>query len=203
MPPAHTVRYIRMLVNAGVDVNAKDVEGKTPLHDLVASLKVTAPAYGLVRRRRLTRSLVSVMPTVNELLINGADVYAKDARGDSPMDVALISGVDYLVLTLRANWVYECICESEYAARAERDDGVCARVHGLWGTLPDDVVMRIMKFLSPKDVVGGIGATCHALRRVAVSKHLWNHYTTNYSMAVIRESLWRQGEHEPPASKPD
>lgn len=184
-----------MLVNAGADVNARDFEGRTPMHDLVAALNVSMPAYGLVRRRRQSRSLGSVMPTVNELLVLGADVYAEDAQGNSPMDVALASGVDYLLLTLRANWVYERICESEYAARGEGSDRL---VKGLWGTLPDDVVMKVFRFLSPKDVVTGIGATCHALRRCAVSKHLWNHYTTNYSMAVVRESLRRRGKHEPP-----
>lgn len=195
MSPTHTVAYIRMLIRMGADINATDVEGRTPLHDLVTSLNVAAPAYGLVRRRRLMTSLSSVLPTLNEMLTNGADLHAPDSKGDSAMDVALACGVDYLVMAMRADWVYGRICETEYAKGACQDDRVRS-VRGMWGTLPEDVVLRILRFLSPKDVVSGIGATCHGLRRVAVSKHLWVRYTTDYSMAAIRESLRRRAERE-------
>lgn len=199
MSPAHTAAYIRLLIAVGADVNAADVERRTPLHDLVASLNVAAPAYGLVRRRRLLTSLSSVLPTLNEMLINGADMYLRDASGDSAMDVALAGGTDYLVMAIRANWLYERICESEYAARVSADQG-SGRIAGLWGTLPEEVVMKILRKLSPKDAVGGIGATCHGLRRIAMSKHVWFRYTTNYSMAVIRESLRKRTEREESAA---
>lgn len=62
-------------------------------------------------------------------------------------------------------------------------------VAGLWGLLPDEVVLRIFAFLSPKDVVRGVGATCHALRRIAVSRDLWVSYTSVSCLNAVRTCL--------------
>ena len=58
---------IRKLLELGVDVNAADVEGNTPLHSLPNA---------------------EHRPLAQLLLENGADVYKKNNNGQSPHDRA-------------------------------------------------------------------------------------------------------------------
>lgn len=197
LPPSQAARYVRMLADAGANMDAQDADGRTALHDLVSALNVSTPAYGLVRRRQQARSLMSVLPIVNELLTNGASIFVEDARGDTPLDVALASGVDYVVFTMQANWVFEQICGAGLARQYLEGDKQRSFTGGPWDMLPEDIVLRIFRLLSPREVVTGVGATCHALRRIAVSKHLWSRYTSEYTMAVVRMSLRRRGSRHP------
>lgn len=181
------------LVKAGADVNAKDAAGLTPLHQLVYSLARAAPPNALGRRRRAVPSLTAVQPVMDQLLIGGANIYQPDAHGRSPVVLAVMTGVDYVVFALRADWVFQNVCESPMAVRY-----ACGwskgRVGGVWGLLPDEVVARIFSLLSPKDVVEGVGATCHGLRRIAVSRDLWTAYTSDHCMDTVRKFLQNRWE---------
>lgn len=188
MQVAFATRYIRALVDEGADVNALDVEGRTPLHELVYSLSVSTPTYGLVRNRRQTRSLGSVHEVVDCLLMCGADIYIEDGKGESVLEAALVRGLDYVEVALRANWIFERICEGEFKA----ESGGCAG--GFWGMLPEEVVMKIVRYLSPRDAVCGLGATCVELRRIVVSKQVWWRYSMDYSMSAVKEAVRRRGE---------
>lgn len=65
------VEAIRLLLDAGADIGARDVTGMTPLH--------VAAVYS--RRRAATL-----------LLERGADLHARDAFGDTPLHTAAIFG---------------------------------------------------------------------------------------------------------------
>lgn len=165
------------------------------MHELVASLSESAPPYGLIHRSYLRPSLRFVVEIVDELLISGADIYAPDAKGSSPMDMALAKGQDYLLIAQRAGLVRERMCCSEFSKSCTNTPNT---VKGLWGLLPDEVVLRIFRLLSPRDVACGIGATCVGLRQIAVSEDLWRHLETSKSMAAIREGVLRSTLRDPP-----
>ena len=66
------IEAIKQHIAAGVDVNAKDKYGMTPLHNAVGN--------GLHKGHK---------EAVEQLIANGADVNAKTMRGETPLGVAI------------------------------------------------------------------------------------------------------------------
>lgn len=188
-PCENAIRFVRLLHKAGANFNAKDADGKTPLHNLVSALNDPVPAYGLVRRRRYSQTLSAVVPLVDALLASGASVYEKDSKGCSVIDFALVSGLDYIVFVKRANALRDRICGSP-SAKKWKDEQV--HIPRLWSFLPEEVMYKIFTHLSPKEVITGIGATCTGLRYIAVSKGLWRHLETSRCLATVRGQLQRR-----------
>lgn len=179
-------RYISQLHAAGADFNACDNDGKTPLHALLAALNDSEPMYGLVRRRRSGNNLSSVVPVVDEMLACGADIYHKDTKRTTAIEFALLSGLDYIVLAQRANLLRERICR---APSARNYASGAAHVSGNMACLSDDILFKIFTYLSPKQVITGVGVTCVGLRRIAVSDDLWRHLETSRCLALLRSGL--------------
>lgn len=185
--PTEAVCLIRHLMLAGALVNARDADLRTPLHDLISSLAVATPLYGL-RHRRYGRTLTSVIPIIDELLLHGASLHAVDKTGQSVLHAALQANVHHMVLLQRAVVLRNRLCASGRGTERDDDDyDMKCCTQGLWGCLPFDIVVRIMGFLSPWDVIMGIGATCKGLRAVAVSKLLWRHLEMPQCLMAIRE----------------
>lgn len=191
---SEAVGMIHSLVAAGADVRVGDWDGATPLHDLVRATGTPTSAHGLTRRRRrgagCAAALGAVTPVVDALLAEGARLDAKDGMGLTPLDVAFDTGLDYVGLMRRADLLRDRLCGSEVTARWREKR---TNVSGMWGGLPDDVIVRIMSLLSPRDVVTGIGATCTGLRRVTVCDFLWSHLETGRCLEVLRLSVARDG----------
>ncbi|PXF43802.1 hypothetical protein BWQ96_06423 [Gracilariopsis chorda] len=182
------IRYISQLHAAGADFNACDRDGKTPLRSLLSALNESEPVYGLVRRRRSGNNLSSMVPVLDELLACGADIYHNDAKGSTAIELALISGLDYIVLAQRANLLRDRICRSPSARNYA---SAAAHVSGNMACLSDDLLFKIFTYLSPKQVITGVGVTCVGLRRIAVSDELWRHLETARCLALLRSSLRR------------
>lgn len=189
MPPTVAVRYIRLLTRLGASVRAQDMGGATPLHEILRAIRKPTAPYGLVRRRGSSLSLESVVPVIDTLLAHGASLITADGTDINVMISILRSGLDFIKLVQRASILRERLCGPIISQRW------CAcrlPVSGLWGLLPDDVVVKILSFLSPYDVFSGIGATCTALRAISTSKCLWSYLewsrcveTMTYSLATV------------------
>lgn len=66
---AHRIEMTQLFINWGLDVNAKDEQGRTPLHTAVSSVLGA-----------------EVIPT---LLKNGADKTIRDINGETPLELAI------------------------------------------------------------------------------------------------------------------
>ncbi|CAN8073857.1 unnamed protein product [Agarophyton chilense] len=192
------LRFVRLLHASAADFNARDADGKTPLHNLVAALSHSQPAYGLVRRRRAGNTLAAVVPLLDELLACGADIHYHDLDGASVMEHALHSGLDYLVIAQRASILRHRMCASPSALKWRHRP---AHVTGIWSCLSEELVCKIFLHLSPKHVATGIGATCSALRKIALSEPLWRHLDTSRCLFKLRARL-RCSAQLTPASFP-
>lgn len=103
----------QILIQAGGNVSAVDVQGRTPLHrcknELVASALLAAGAYinavdsngyNALHWAATPREIVD-RPTIELLLKQGIDVMAKDKDGLTPMDLAKQSNQTDLVVILQ------------------------------------------------------------------------------------------------------
>lgn len=186
MPGERGVRYVSSLCRGGGEANATDMEGRTAMHELVGGVGGRVNLYGLVRRRAGIRGLAGVEAVVEELLKWGGDLYHRDRRGVSAIEMAVAKGLGYGVLVDRSNWIFENVVGGRW--RAGSSDGNYASM-GMWRWLPEEVVWRIVGFLSPRDAVCGLGATCVGLRRTVVAKHAWLGYSRLSVMEEVRRVL--------------
>lgn len=172
------------------DVSAADVDagGRTPLHDLVTSLS-SVPSYGLAPRSR--GSLLAVAPFVDLLIANGALPCTPDRELVTPVGMALKS-LDYITLLRSAERVLGQIVGS-YGTTRQREPRISdtpPKAHS-FEIIPEDLVGSIVKHLSPRDAVTGIGATCRRLRQVATREDVWREslsmrYTLNHTRGCIQ-----------------
>ena len=178
--------YVHLLASHGADVRAKDTLKRTPLHDLVDSLRLPPAIQGLSRRNRSDRSLAEYASVIDALLQHGADLYAEDNHHRTPVSAAFFSLGEYSVLAERSHNIKTAICDTNFAKRL-RNVNPSPKIIGPWGLLPEEVVMKILSNLSPKEVVTGIGATCKGLRRVAVHPCSWSHMDKEYCIIHVRQ----------------
>lgn len=200
-------RIICNLAHYGADCVAPDIEGATPLHDLIRVSAKPVSSHGLIRRRRYANGLEHVRPIINALLAHGARLDVYDNSGRCPVDLALHVGLDYVDLIQRAASLRERLVRNGHTFEeyddnksfTKGDDWMCnkesilrrSRSTGAWGILPDDVVLKIMSYLTPCDIVKGIAGTCQSLRRIAANDVLWNHLEVTHCLDVVRESVVR------------
>lgn len=186
MSPLVAVKYIRLLTNLGADVSTQDMDGSTPLHEVLHAICQPVAPYGLVRRRGTSLKLESVMPVIDILLAHGASLTTVDGTGANVMNIALCSGLEFIKLIERATKLRERLCGSNISRRWR----ACRRpISGLWGQLPDDVVIKILSFLSPYDVFSGIGATCTGLRAISTTEYLWSYLELAHCLENLRNSF--------------
>lgn len=187
-PPALAARHVRGLVRLGADAAAADYDGSTPLHEVVRAVRQPVAPYGLIRRRGVQLSLERVVPIIDVLLVHGASLSAIDGMGSTALEIALLSGLDYVIIVQRAALLRERLCGLDIVQRWRPR---LRPVSGIWGTLPDDVIVKIMSLLSPYDVAAGLGATCCGLRAVSTSEFLWTYLETSHCLNIVRRSIMR------------
>jgi len=78
--------FIRDLLAVGVDVNARDWLGRTPLHEAADRVRPVEPDAS--DAKQLVRFSVHGGPALAALLEGGADVDARDVRGNTPLHLA-------------------------------------------------------------------------------------------------------------------
>lgn len=203
---ADAARMVCTFAHSGADCTAPDLEGATPLHDLIKVSATPVSFHGLTCRRRCVNGIEYVRPVLDTLLAHGARLDARDNSGRCPVDLALHEGLDYIGLMRRAALLRECLVRNDDMIEEKRDvqlgvvgEADCAkkkdvvvcepRPTGVFGLLPDDAVIKIMSFLTPCDIVRGIAETCQSLRRVASSNDLWKHLEITYCLNVVRASV--------------
>jgi ankyrin repeat protein len=91
---ANTIHLIQLFVKAGLDVNSRTLDGRTPLHRLAQ----TIPASGA---------------TTQALLALGADINAKDAAGNTPLDLALQAKNPIATLLAQSGGVCHLSCPAK------------------------------------------------------------------------------------------
>jgi ankyrin repeat protein len=75
--PLRSAEVVRALVEWGADLRAKDNDGRTPLHTLMAV------------GREMKWSLQGLLEVVRALLEQGADVMVQDKRGSTLLHLAM------------------------------------------------------------------------------------------------------------------
>lgn len=190
-PAADMLEYVTMLCDAGARPDAQDREGCTPLHELVASLSESHRSWGLERTRQHRVSLRRLRGVVDVLIVEGADINARDREGCTPLDIAMRDGLEYLVLVRSADAVYQNVRKNHRSA-VKLDTFVKSTSLGLFEDMPYEVVTKIFSHLSPRDAVTGIGTTCKVMRALATSELDWRKLSASTSLALARHSVRRQ-----------
>lgn len=196
--PVEILNYVRLLREAGADVTATDVDGITPLHELVMSLTTSQRAWGLERTRNYRASLKTLSKVIDYLILEGADIFAMNKRGLTPLDISMREGLDYLILVRSADRIFRLMCKIQRKTVA-LDTYVTDKKMGWFQLLPYDIILKILSHLSPRDAVTGIGTTCKTMQALATSEHIWTRLSAASSMAVARNSMRRkavEGERE-------
>ena len=81
---------IRLIVNHGADVDAQDNDGSTPLHLLISKVPMNSEAPDdseIVIGSELRRTVIK------QLLKHGASVHKENNRGETPLQVAEMRGL--------------------------------------------------------------------------------------------------------------
>lgn len=200
-------RMICNLTHYGADCAVADLEGATPLHDLIRVSAKPVSSHALIRRRRYANGLEYVRPIVDALLAHGARLDVCDNSGRCPLDLALHLGLDYMELVRRAASQRERLVKNggtfeHYDANddiigeggwVDSADAMVRKAEstGVWGMLPDDVILKILSYLTPCDIIKGISGTCQSLRRLTGNDELWNHLEVTHCLDVVRGSVVR------------
>jgi ankyrin repeat protein len=97
---------VKLLIAKGADVNASDNRGRTPLS--LAKHGKHAEVINILRQHGAKESLHNVMAAgdidqVKRLISEGADVDAKDGKGQTPLHLAVLAGRKDIVELLIAN----------------------------------------------------------------------------------------------------
>jgi hypothetical protein len=188
----------------GTSAGCVDAEGRNPLHDLVRSFSVTANPYGLSPTRSRSSSLHSLSPLIELLVVHGADPSARDAAGESSLSLAVRS-LDYLAIVHASDSIYKAICSvgqrsgpvgsSRSVTRLNTTSGCPAGIYGgnhecesagMFGKLPEDIVILIMRKTSPYDAVVALGGSCRLLRRISTREHVWRHLSQSCTLEHVR-----------------
>lgn len=183
--PAEMLAYVRLLLSAGASFEVRDIDGCTPLHALVIALASVRRARTLERAHAHRPSLRAVQSTVEFALLEGADLFALNRCGVTPLDLAVREGLDYAVFVNVGNSIYENICTKR------QQGGPCGKM-GMFEDLPHDIVLRVMSMLSPRDAVTGIGASCKTMNKLLRNEYLWKHLSFRDCMA--RANAFRRRE---------
>lgn len=187
--PSNIVLARELLKSPDVSAADVDVDGRTPLHDLVVSIS-SASGYGLSSRSR--GSLIAVAPLIDLLIANGALPCAPDREMMTPVRIA-IKSLDYITLLRSAERVLGHVVGSHAGTRVREPDlkSPPPQANSL-EILPDDMLGNIVKYLSPCDAVTGIGATSRRLRQVATREDVWREllsmrYTLTHARYCIQQ----------------
>lgn len=186
--PEDVLAYAKLLRKAGASFHTKNADGATPLHELVAALAVARRARSLERARVPRASLRTVQSTIEFAVQEGADLFAVDHTGITPLEAAIRERLDYLVFVRAADAVYRRICSRR------RIPPVASM--GMFDALPHDIMLRIISELSPRDAVCGIGATCVTLRTLVKTEFTWKRLSKRTCMARARSFLRKELHHQ-------
>lgn len=207
MRPSEAAKIVVMLAHTGTNCAKADNQGLTPLHDLLDASTNPASSHGLIRRRQAVTGVEYVRPIIDVLLSHGARLDEHDNMWRTPVDIAFYAGLDYVTLIRRAAVLRErivrtsfsntCAFHQDATGLSSLNNGEASQpvdvqqfqAAGMWATLPEDVILKIMTYLTPCEIVSGLGRTCQLLRRTVAHSDLWKHLDLSFSLDLARKSV--------------
>lgn len=191
IPDDVVCRLIHKLCALGCDTRLKDNNHTTPLQELVISRRsrriVHIPSstqqqqqegYGL--RRRQQQQNLSQSAAAASLEAAGSVIETLVAHGTGLKDIQLkqITEQEITVLRQSVNNVREKVCGINIMGKWNECNDGSSKVSTvpLWSSLPDEVIDKILSFLSPVEVVTGVAMTCQGLRAQMTRPSVWIHF---------------------------